>query len=50
VLLQSRPETVWSRKPAEARAKPVYPLGMSSLVSTLVNPLASRRTDVDPDD
>jgi cytochrome P450 len=50
VLLQSRPETVWSRKPAEAAKKPGYSFGMSSLVNTLVNPLASRRTDVDPDD
>jgi pyruvate, water dikinase len=50
VLLQSRPETVWSRKPPEAPSKPSYALGMSSLVNTLVNPLASRRTDVDPDD
>jgi cytochrome P450 len=50
VLLQSRPETVWSRKPPEAVSKPAYSFGMSSLVNTLVNPLASRRTDVDPDD
>jgi len=50
VLLQSRPETVWSRKPADGPSKPSYSLGMSSLVNTLVNPLASRRTDVDPDD
>jgi len=49
VLLQSRPETVWWRKPVEA-TKPAYAFGMSSLVNTLVNPLASRRTDVDPDD
>ena len=50
VMLQSRPETVWSRKPAEAASKPAYSFGMNSLVNTLVNPLASRRTDVDPDD
>jgi pyruvate,water dikinase len=50
VLLQSRPETVWSRKPDEAAKKPAYSFGMNSLVNTLVNPLASRRTDVDPDD
>lgn len=47
VLLQSRPETVWSRKPAA----PSYSLGLGSLVQTLVNPLASRRTaDVDSHD
>jgi pyruvate,water dikinase len=53
VLLQSRPETVWSRKqeqrPAAAGAS--YALGLGSLVETLVNPLAARRTaDVDPSD
>jgi pyruvate,water dikinase len=51
VLLQSRPETVWSRKTEpEPDAAPSYSHGMSSLVETLVNPLASRRTaDVDTD-
>ena len=46
VLLQSRPETVWSRKPAPERAaaRPSYATGLGSLVSTLINPLATRRT------
>lgn len=49
VLLQSRPETVWSHRPEpEPRPAQPYSLGMGSLVETLVNPLASRRTaDVD---
>ena len=51
VLLQNRPETVWSRRSEpEPGATPSYSLGMGSLVETLVNPLASRRTaDVDND-
>jgi cytochrome P450 len=51
VLLQSRPETVWSHKPEpEPRPAQPYSLGMGSLVETLVNPLASRRSaDVDTD-
>jgi cytochrome P450 len=46
VLLQSRPETVWSRKPAgdAGAARPSYMTGLGSIVNTLVNPLASRRT------
>jgi pyruvate,water dikinase len=46
VLLQSRPETVWSRKPAGDAwaARPSYMTGLGSIVNTLVNPLASRRT------
>jgi pyruvate,water dikinase len=42
VLLQSRPETVWSRRPQErpSTLKPTF--GMHSLVSTLVSPLAAR--------
>ena len=42
VLLQSRPETVWSRRPQErpASLKPTF--GMQSLVSTLISPLAAR--------
>ncbi|MGZ4203049.1 MAG: cytochrome P450, partial [Thermoleophilaceae bacterium] len=43
VLLQSRPETVWSRKPAPEPQPSAYSLGLGSLVQTLVNPLASRR-------
>jgi cytochrome P450 len=42
VLLQSRPETVWSRRPQErpSTLKPTF--GMQSLVSTLISPLAAR--------
>jgi pyruvate,water dikinase len=40
VLLQSRPETVWSNKPQPAATS--YMTGLSSLVSTLINPLAQR--------
>jgi len=42
VLLQSRPETVWSRRAPErpSSLKPTF--GMQSLVSTLISPLASR--------
>jgi pyruvate,water dikinase len=47
VLLQSRPETVWSRAPRSVGATPT---GMTSLVQTLMNPLAARRAaDVDAD-
>jgi cytochrome P450 len=51
VLLQSRPETVWSRMPKEPSASPAgFATGMTSLVNTLMNPLAARRAaDVDPD-
>jgi pyruvate,water dikinase len=43
VLLQSRPETVWSKK--AAAAKPVAQPGdmMASIVSTLMNPLHARK-------
>ena len=46
-MLQSRPETVWSRKPESARADAVtYQRGLAGLVDTLVNPLAARsKTD-----
>jgi cytochrome P450 len=42
VMLQSRPETVWSRRPPErpSTLKPTF--GMDSLVSTLISPLAAR--------
>jgi pyruvate, water dikinase len=51
VMLQSRPETVWSRAPKQASApSPVLATGMTSLVNTLMNPLAARRAaDVDSD-
>lgn len=40
VLLQARPETVWSKKSTEVKAEADL---MSSIVSTLVNPLYSRK-------
>jgi pyruvate,water dikinase len=45
LLLQSRPETVWSRTPADPAPDkaPSYTAGLGSLVDTLVNPLAARR-------
>jgi len=45
VLLQARPETVWSKKSAEAAKAASAPGGtdmMASIVSTLMNPLHSR--------
>ena len=47
LMLQSRPETVWSNAPRPVGA---VPTGMTSLVQTLMNPLAARRaSDVDAD-
>lgn len=43
VLLQSRPETVWSRKAAEAAPVTSSADMMASIVSTLMNPLNSRK-------
>ena len=40
VLLQARPETVWSKKSTEVKAEADL---MSSIVSTLVNPLYARK-------
>jgi pyruvate, water dikinase len=40
VLLQARPETVWSKKSTEVKAEGDL---MSSIVSTLVNPLYARK-------
>jgi pyruvate,water dikinase len=49
LLLQSRPETVWSRRPAP-RPDSVQ-TGLEGVVDTLVNPLAARRsTHVGPGD
>ncbi|WP_064750566.1 cytochrome P450 [Solirubrobacter soli] len=46
-LLQARPETVWANKPLRTTS---YATGIGSLVSTLINPLAQRRTSgVDAD-
>jgi len=42
VLLQSRPETVWSRaEPPAAR----YETGLAGVLSTLMNPLAAKKSD-----
>lgn len=43
VLLQARPETVWSKKSAEAAPSAGGTDMMSSIVSTLMNPLNSRK-------
>jgi pyruvate,water dikinase len=43
VLLQSRPETVWSRKAVEAASSTSSADMMASIVSTLMNPLNSRK-------
>jgi pyruvate,water dikinase len=50
LLLQSRPETVWStRKPTtEPRPASLYATGLTSIANTLINPLAARsKPDVD---
>jgi cytochrome P450 len=52
LLLQSRPETVWSaRKPTQTekhRPPGVYATGLQSMANTLINPLAARsNADVD---
>jgi cytochrome P450 len=51
VLLQSRPESAWARRPAPAVPRPATATGLASLVNTLINPLAARRpSGVDADD
>jgi cytochrome P450 len=51
LLLQSRPETVWSARPAATksdRPRGAYATGLSSIANTLINPLAARsNADVD---
>jgi pyruvate,water dikinase len=42
VLLQSRPETVWSNKKIEATPARTYTTGIEGILSTLMSPLASR--------
>jgi len=42
VLLQSRPETVWSRRPTTPIARPT---GMEGIVSTLLSPLSRTRKE-----
>jgi len=51
VMLQSRPETVWSRAPQQASTPSGgFATGMTGLVQTLMNPLSARRAaDVDAD-
>ncbi len=43
-LLQSRPETVWSKRPPAAahRVPSLYATGLTSMADTLINPLAAR--------
>lgn len=43
MLLQSRPETVWSNKPQQPQARPPAATGLMSIANTLINPLAARR-------
>ncbi|GAB4443882.1 MAG: hypothetical protein OHK0015_44580 [Chloroflexi bacterium OHK40] len=44
VLLQSRPETVWSQKAPPHSADPaIYQTGMQSLLHTLLNPLNAKK-------
>ncbi len=50
LLLQSRPETVWSAKTRDpgTRSASLYATGLTSIANTLINPLAARSTpDVD---
>jgi pyruvate,water dikinase len=44
VLLQSRPETVWSNKKTEAIPAKTYATGIEGVLRTLMSPLASRET------
>ncbi len=43
MLLQSRPETVWSAKTRQPPARPSAATGLMSIANTLINPLAARR-------
>ena len=43
ILLQARPETVWSKKPRESVAGAADKNPMASIVSTLMNPLYARK-------
>ncbi|TPQ25664.1 phosphoenolpyruvate synthase [Bradyrhizobium guangdongense] len=43
VLLQCRPETVWSRKASAPVASKSYALGIEGVLSTLMAPIASRK-------
>ena len=44
VLLQSRPETVWTNKKSAAPAAKSYATGIEGVLSTLLSPLAARET------
>ena len=44
VLLQSRPETVWTNKKTKAIPAKTYATGIEGVLSTLMSPLASRET------
>jgi pyruvate,water dikinase len=44
VLLQSRPETVWTNKKTEAIPAKAYATGIEGVLSTLMSPLAARET------
>jgi pyruvate, water dikinase len=43
MLLQSRPETVWSQKKTETKAASSFTFGMAGLVDSLMNPYASKK-------
>jgi len=43
VLLQSRPETVWSTKKVGSKPANAYATGIEGVLSTLMSPLAARR-------
>ncbi len=45
VLLQSRPETVWSQKPNTQANSSAYQTGMASMLNTLLNPIAAKKND-----
>jgi pyruvate,water dikinase len=44
MLLQSRPETVWSQKKEESTAAKTFQFGMEGLVNTLLNPIAGKKS------
>jgi pyruvate,water dikinase len=43
VLLQSRPETVWSDKNVDSKSANAYATGIEGVLSTLLSPLAARK-------
>jgi pyruvate,water dikinase len=43
VLLQSRPETVWSNKKVDSKSANAYATGIEGVLSTLLSPLAARK-------